>query len=166
MQCAAGANVRDYGYDDIGGFFGKYSEVISKNVKYTYISKLMMKKAMENFIEDSGLRVINDKIDFIRTVYVAVPVMDSADDAATDRLCAADIVLLPQEAKRRGYEDVMVLNEANCRTKILLKRGEGGLNTILITIVAYSNSGEILKAYANLIGGVFSLEEVIPLMNI
>jgi hypothetical protein len=46
-----------------------------------------------------------------------------------------------------------------------VKRGEGGLNSVLMTIVAYNADGKIELAVAALIGGVFSLDEILAIMK-
>ena len=45
-----------------------------------------------------------------------------------------------------------------------MKKGEGGLNSLLMTNVCYVD-GEIDFAVAALIGGVFTYEEILSLMK-
>ena len=150
-------NSGDNGYDDIDGFFGYCSSLRSPSVRYTYISKLMIKRMAALPVGDSDLKPISEKIDFVQSVYVA----DASESA---RECALKVDELPNKARENGFECVMSINKDGSCTNIYMKRGEGGLNSLLMTNVCYVN-GEIEFAVAALIGGVFSYEEILSLMK-
>ena len=150
-------NSGDNGYDDIDGFFGYCSSLRSPGVRYTYISKLMMKRVANLSVGDSDLKPISEKIDFIQSVYVT-------DGVGDTRECAHKVEELPQKARENGFECVMSINKDGSCTNIYMKRGEGGLNTLLMTNVRYVD-GEIDFAVAALIGGVFTYEEILSLMK-
>lgn len=150
-------NSGDNGYDDIDGFFGYCSSLRSPGVRYTYISKLMMKRVANLSVGDSDLKPIGEKIDFIQSVYVTDGVGDTWE-------CAHKVEELPQKARENGFECVMSINKDGSCTNIYMKKGEGGLNSLLMTNVCYVN-GEIDFAVAALIGGVFTYEEILSLMK-
>ena len=150
-------NSGDNGYDDIDGFFGYCSSLRSPGVRYTYISKLMMKRVANLSVGDSDLKPIGEKIDFIQSVYVT-------DGVGDTRECAHKVEELPQKARENGFECVMSINKDGSCTNIYMKKGEGGLNSLLITNVCYVD-GEIDFAVAALIGGVFTYEEILSLMK-
>lgn len=145
------------GYDDIDGFFGYCSSLRSPGVRYTYISKLMMKRVANLSVGDSDLKPIGEKIDFIQSVYVT-------DGVGDTRECAHKVEELPQKARENGFECVMSINKDGSCTNIYMKKGEGGLNSLLMTNVCYVD-GEIDFAVAALIGGVFTYEEILSLMK-
>lgn len=150
-------NSGDNGYDDIDGFFGYCSSLRSPGVRYTYISKLMMKRVANLSVGDSDLKPIGEKIDFIQSVYVT-------DGVGDTRECAHKVEELPQKARENGFECVMSINKDGFCTNIYMKKGEGGLNSLLMTNVCYVD-GEIDFAVAALIGGVFTYEEILSLMK-
>ena len=150
-------NSGDNGYDDIDGFFGYCSSLRSPGVRYTYISKLMMKRVANLSVGDSDLKPIGEKIDFIQSVYVT-------DGVGDTRECAHKVEELPQKARENGFECVMSINKDGSCTNIYMKKGEGGLNSLLMTNVCYVD-GEIDFAVAALIGGVFTYEEILSLMK-
>ena len=150
-------NSGDNGYDDIDGFFGYCSSLRSPGVRYTYISKLMMKRVANLSVGDSDLKPIGEKIDFIQSVYVT-------DGVGDTRECAHKVEELPLKARENGFECVMSINKDGSCTNIYMKKGEGGLNSLLMTNVCYVD-GEIDFAVAALIGGVFTYEEILSLMK-
>lgn len=150
-------NSGDNGYDDIDGFFGYCSSLRSPGVRYTYISKLMMKRVANLSVGDFDLKPIGEKIDFIQSVYVT-------DGVGDTRECAHKVEKLPQKARENGFECVMSINKDGSCTNIYMKKGEGGLNSLLMTNVCYVD-GEIDFAVAALIGGVFTYEEILSLMK-
>lgn len=150
-------NSGDNGYDDIDGFFGYCSSLRSPGVRYTYISKLMMKRVANLSVGDSDLKPIGEKIDFIQSVYVT-------DGVGDTRECAHKVEKLPLKARENGFECVMSINKDGSCTNIYMKKGEGGLNSLLMTNVCYVD-GEIDFAVAALIGGVFTYEEILSLMK-
>jgi hypothetical protein len=150
-------NSGDNGYDDIDGFFGYCSSLRSPGVRYTYISKLMMKRVANLSVGDSDLKPIGEKIDFIQSVYVT-------DGVGDTRECAHKVEELPQKARENGFECVMSINKDGSCTNIYMKKGEGGLNSLLMTNVCYVD-GKIDFAVAALIGGVFTYEEILSLMK-
>ena len=150
-------NSGDNGYDDIDGFFGYCSSLRSPGVRYTYISKLMMKRVANLSVGDSDLKPIGEKIDFIQSVYVT-------DGVGDTRECAHKVEELPQKARENGFECVMSINKDGSCTNIYMKKGEGGLNSLLMTNVCYVD-GEIDFAVAALIGGVFTYEAILSLMK-
>ena len=155
--CAAATNAGDNGYDDIDGFFGYCSGVKSPGVRYTYISSMMMKRVAALPLGDTDLKPIADTIDFVQSVYVGTEFEDVKE-------CALKVEALSQVAIESGFECVMSFNKDGVHTNILIKRGEGGLNSLLMTNVCYAD-GEIQFAVAALIGGVFSPEDILSLMK-
>ena len=147
----------DNGYDDIGDFFKYCSTAKSPGLRHTYVSKLMMKRVANLSVGDSDLKPIGEKIDFIQSVYVT-------DGVGDTRECAHKVEELPQKARENGFECVMSINKDGSCTNIYMKKGEGGLNSLLMTNVCYVD-GEIDFAVAALIGGVFTYEEILSLMK-
>lgn len=157
--CLSAGNMGDNGYDDIDGFFGYCSKVKSPGLRYTYISSQMMKRVAAIPMGDFDLKPIADKIDFIQSVYAAAE-FDSAKE------CALKAEALPATAKERGFECVISFNKDGSHTNIFLKKGEGGLNSLLLTNVCYNEKGELELAVVALIGGVFTDDEILSLMNL
>lgn len=150
-------NVADNGYDDIGGFFEYCSKVNSPGMRYTYVSRLMMSKVANLPIGDIDLKSISEKVDFIQSVYVAGGAGDMKE-------CIKKVENLPAVAKENGFECVMSYNKDGVRTNIYVKSGYGGLNSLLMTKVAYVD-GKVEMAVAALIGGVFTHEEILSLLK-
>ena len=71
---------------------------------------------------------------------------------------------LCRTAKENGFECVMSYNKDGVRTNIYVKSGYGGLNSLLMTKVAYVD-GKVEMAVAALIGGVFTHEEILSLLK-
>lgn len=150
----------DDGYDDIDGFFALCSKVKSPGLRYTYISKLMMERvsslpATGNF----DLKPISEKVDFVQSIYI-IPSFESVGE------CVLKAEKLPQSASENGFERVMSFNKDGSHTNILLKSGEGGLNSLLMTNVCYNAEGKIESVVVALIGGVFSFDEILSLMKL
>ena len=152
-------NSADNGYDDIDGFFGYCSRLKSPGLRYTYISSQMIKRVSALPMGDFDLKPISDKIDFVQSVYV-VTEFDSSKE------CALKAEALPQAAVENGFERVISFNKDGSHTNILMKKGEGGLNSLLLTNVCYNAQGELELAVAALIGGVFTDDEILSLMNL
>lgn len=156
--CVSANTCGDNGYDDIDGFFEYCSGLKSPGVRYTYISRLMMKKVSNLPMGEYDLTPISDKIDFVQSVYVA-----TGYDSAME--CAVKAEELPLIAREHGFECVISFNKDGVHTNIFMKRGEGGLNSLLMTNLCYNVQGELEIAVAALIGGVFSFDEILSLMK-
>lgn len=148
----------DNGYDDVAGLFEYCSGIKSPGVRYTYVSKLMMKKVSALPMNEYDLSPIIDKIDFLKSVYAATGFEGAKE-------CALKIEALPKTVKENGFECAISINKDGHHTNMYVKRGEGGLNSVLMTIVAYNADGKIELAVAALIGGVFSLDEILAIMK-
>lgn len=157
--CLWAGNAGDNGYDDIDGFFGHCSKVKSPGLRYTYISSQMMKRVSTLPMGEFDLKPISDKIDFIQSVYAVT-------DSDTSKECAMKVEFLPTTAKESGFQCVISFNKDGSHTNILMKKGEGGLNSLLLTNVCYNAQGELELAVAALIGGVFTDDEILSLMNL
>lgn len=150
-------NSADNGYDDIDGFFEYCSKINSQDMRYTYISRLMMSRIANQPIGDIDLKSISDKVDFIQSVYVAA-------GSEETKGCIAKVESLSAVAMEKGFERVMSYNKNGIRTNIYVKSGYGGLNSLLMTNVAYVD-GKVETAVAALIGGVFTHEEILSLLK-
>ena len=157
--CLWAGNVGDNGYDDIDGFFGYCSKIKSPGLRYTYISSQMMRRVSTIPMGEFDLKPISDKIDFVQSVY-AVTDSDPAKD------CALKAEALPVTAKEIGFECVISFNKDGSHTNIFLKKGEGGFNSLLMTNASYNEKGELELAIVALIGGIFTDEEILSLMNL
>jgi hypothetical protein len=151
-------NHKDNGYDDVAGLFEYCSGVNSPGVRYTYVSKLMMRRASSLPLDEFDLKPLSGKIDFVKSVYVAPPAGDVKE-------CARRIETLPDVVDENGFVCVLSLNRDGNRTNMYVKSGDGGLNSVLMTLVAYNADGDIELAVAALIGGVFSHEEILSIMK-
>ena len=148
----------DNGYDDIGDFFKFCSTAKSPGLRHTYVSKLMMKRVSSLPAGEFDLKPIYDKIDFIQSVYV-MPGSEKGE------VCLQKVDNLPEEAVESGFKCVFSLNKEGQQSQIFIKSGEGGLNSMLMINVCHSPDGEFEYAVVALIGGVFSHDEILSLMN-
>ena len=152
------ANLCDNGYDDVAGLFEYCSGIKSKGIHYTYVSRLMMKKVSTLPMGEYDLKSLSDKIDFVKSVYVATGT-EGADE------CANRIEVMPNVVMEKGFECVISVSKDAHHTNMYVKSGEGGLNSVFMTVVAYNEEGKIEFAVAALIGGVFSLDEILSIMK-
>ena len=76
-----------------------------------------------------------------------------------------ELTNLPEEAVESGFKCVFSLNKEGQQSQIFIKSGEGGLNSMLMINVCHSPDGNLDYAVVALIGGVFSHDEILSLMN-
>lgn len=152
------SNAGDNGYDDIDGFFSYCSKVKSPGLRYTYISSQMIKRVSALPMGNFDLKSIDDKIDFVQSVY-AVTEFDSSKE------CALKAESLPQAAIENGFERVISFNKDGAHTNVLMKSGEGGFNSMLMVNVFYNDQGSLELVVVAFIGGVFSDDEILTLIK-
>ena len=155
---------------DIGNYLEHASQVVSPNVDYFFISKMMISMTSgDKSVQGLKLGEMRKSIDFIRSVNIS----SNETQQEIDLICGAE-ELATRVYKQYGYKSIVVSSKAGKRFYLFgkLKDGEEqhGMSSMLLIITrreidAATQRPVLTSANVCLMGGEFTYENLQFLLN-
>lgn len=163
------ANAEEDKYD-VGGYLEYASQVVSPNVDYFFISKMMISMTNgDKSVQGLKLGELRKNIDFIRSVNIT----SNETQQEMDLICGAE-ELATRIYKQYGYKSIVVNNKAGNRLYLFGKykddEEEKGMGSLLLIITrreidAATQRPVLTGANVCLMGGEFTYENLRFLLN-